>query len=126
LKNTRSFRIQIKTILTMPFNELFSFEILVGGQPLPEYAPDDQDNAYPAGNLAESNLDRISYVEASPGSEFTIKITYLGEQTLTDDLAFSVNLYIDSLWMRGKRFHKPEHRAEIIRTRLIADGMEQK
>jgi hypothetical protein len=102
----------------MPANELFSFEILVNGQPLIEYSPETED-------YFKSTLDRVSFVEASPGSEFSVRVTYLGARELTSDQAYSVNLYIDGSWARGKRFHKPEHSIATIRSRLVAGSMEQ-
>jgi hypothetical protein len=109
----------------MPSNELFSFQILVNGQPLPEYAPEEDDYVYPSRNLNESAFDRVSYAEASPGSEFSLRVTYLGAKKLSKDLAFNADFYIDGNMVRGKMFYRPKNETKDIHGKRIAGGMEQ-
>jgi hypothetical protein len=109
----------------MPSNELFSFQILVNGQPLPEYAPEEDDYVYPSRNLNESILDRVSYAEASPDSEFSVRITYLGDVKLSNDHAYATDLYIDGNKVKRKTFRRANKKTRMIKGKRIAGDMKQ-
>jgi hypothetical protein len=110
----------------MPSNELFSFEIIAKGLQLPEYAPEDGDSiVYPSRKSIASNLDRISYIAAPSGFEYSIRVTYLGEEILTADQAYHVTLYIDGNRISSRRFYKPKHVAKEFTGKRIAGGSEQ-
>jgi hypothetical protein len=89
----------------MPTNEIFSFEILVNGQSLEEYNPQQDDYNYPAcSNQPVSELDRVCYIQATLGSEFTTKITYLGSTQLSNHHAYDVCLFVDGKEVGGRIF----------------------
>jgi hypothetical protein len=110
----------------MPSNELFSLEILVNEQPLSEYIPDEDDYNYtPQRDLAESDFDRVCYVEASPGSIFKARIKYLGNTPLTHECGYSLRLYVDGGYVHGYTFHHHTHKSVIIDSKRIAGGLGQ-
>jgi hypothetical protein len=115
---------QNKHLQFMPSNKLFSFEISVNGEPLLEYTP-EEDYSFPSRNLNESVLDRVSYVEVSPGSEFSVVVTYQGARTLSSDHAFRIIVFVDGNKVRGKCFSSPMHSRATINGILVADKTEQ-
>jgi hypothetical protein len=95
----------IPYIRKMPANEIFLLEILVNGQPLDEFNPQEDDYNYPScDNLPVSKLDRVCYVQATPGSEFTVRIKYVGDAPLSIQQAFSVSLFLDGKEVEGRLF----------------------
>jgi hypothetical protein len=109
----------------MPASDIFSFEVLVNGHPLPEYIPEADDYDYPlCQKQIESDLDRVSYVEASPGSEFIIRTTYLGADTLSTNNSYAIYLYVDGAFIDGKLFSTANH-SSMIETKRLQGGMEQ-
>jgi archaellum component FlaF (FlaF/FlaG flagellin family) len=110
----------------MPTNELFSFEVLVNGQPLKEYIPEEEDYVYPAvSNLSESDLDRVSYVEASPGSEFSIRVTYVGGAPLSTNLAYSFRVFVDGTQVEGRVLLQNIVTTMTFNAMRVSGGMEQ-
>jgi hypothetical protein len=110
----------------MPSNELFSLEILVEGQPLTEYTPEEDDFDYPSQrDLCDSDLDRVCYVEATPESTFTARVEYLGATKLSSELGYIAKLYVDGKYINGKMFSKPDQLTKTIESRHIAGGLEQ-
>jgi hypothetical protein len=119
-------KVKIENSISMPSNELFSLEILVNEQPLSEYIPEEDDYNYtPQRDLAESDFDRVCYVEASPGSIFKARIKYLGNTPLTHECGYSLRLFVDGSRVDGKGFHHHNHKSVIIDAKRIAGGMEQ-
>jgi hypothetical protein len=109
----------------MPRNDLFSIKVLVDGQPLMDFIPKADDSSYPSQGIVKSELDRVCYVEATPGSVFTIKITYLGIFPLPLEYGYDVQLYVDGLWMDGKVFENlTEEREVMIHGNWVAEGVQ--
>jgi hypothetical protein len=113
----------------MPINDLFSFEILVNDQPLTEYIPEDDDYGYPSQlQLGKSEFDRVSYVEATPGSTFIVRISYLDSVLLdANTCGYIAHLFVDGEKICGKAFFKPEPlpATKVIKSRRLTGGMEQ-
>jgi hypothetical protein len=118
-----------KTISTraMPASDLFCFEILVNGEPLEEYNPQQDDYNYPVcNNLPKSKLDRVCYVQEFPGSEFTARVTYKGTAELSDQIAYNVYLYVDGKEVSGRIFWEGKQGALfIINAKQVSGNLEQ-
>jgi hypothetical protein len=110
----------------MPSNELFSFEILVNSRPRPEYDPVEEDFVYPSRGLPESKLDRISYVEAFPGSEYSVRVTYTGTDVLTGHEAFHAALYADGDLVKSKTFFEHFRLSREMKGKRLSGGVEQR
>jgi hypothetical protein len=111
----------------MPTSKLFLLEILVNGQPLEEFIPQQDDYNYPAcSNLPVSELDRVCYIQASPGSEFTARITYLGSDRLSIHYAYNVYLFVDGQEIGGVLFCDGKAGlVELIEAKHVAGNLEQ-
>jgi hypothetical protein len=99
----------------MPANDLFSVELLVNGQPLQEYKPIAGDKLFrKAGETFPLSplYDRLAYIEAAPGSEFSIRITYKGDTALSASHAFVIILVIDGVDSDLFIFYKPAELTE--------------
>jgi hypothetical protein len=115
----------------MPSNDIFSFQLLINNTPVQEYPAS---LSFPTRGLPNSSLDRVVCIQAEPTSEFTLRITYLGETTRLDpDNAWSVYLYIDghevdlilTKQVDGRVFSDKRTWNATINGKSISDGLEQ-
>jgi hypothetical protein len=92
----------------MPSNNLFLFQILVNGNPLPEYEPKDDDFDYqvysPFEYVDESENARVCYIEATPGDVYTARIKYIGDVPLNPGIAFDALMHADSEFIDSRLF----------------------
>jgi hypothetical protein len=112
----------------MPSSPLFRFEILVNESPLVEYFPLEDDLEYPPCTVGvpKSALDRICYVQATPGSEFSVKVTYVGATRLSAENAYCVSLYLDGKRVTGRSLCVGIAGSTASMTGMfVADDMEQ-
>ena len=76
----------------MAITEFFRCEILVNGQPLPEFDDGGEDGGKPA-QLDGNPSKVVKYVQAAPGQEFSIKYGLRSKKLpWNDGLSFDLNL----------------------------------
>jgi hypothetical protein len=77
-------------------------------------------------DLPKSTLDRVCYVQAAPGSEFTIKVIYLGMDNLSNENAYCVSLYLDGNRATGRSFTSGgTGNAAVMEENLVHGYLEQ-
>jgi hypothetical protein len=106
----------------MPSSEHFSLEIIENSFLLSEYAPEEEEDS----EHSSRGLDRVSFVQATPGSEFYVKITYHGTEKISSEHAYRLKLYIDGELARGKSFYQPQHTQVTIKEILVEGDRVQK
>jgi hypothetical protein len=111
----------------MPSSKLFRLEILVKGESIKEFDPLPDDIDYPlCSDVIKSDLDRVCYVQAVPGSEFTAKVTYVGGDELSRHHAYMVYLFADGKEVGGRIFYTGKAGSSaVINAKNVAGNMEQ-